>query len=242
MNESNNMDSGTYRLFYLIVLNLIPLWGVLFLKWDARLLILSYFLETIIAMLFHAVRLWYVNWRWGDLPQTRERSAQLATKGSANIAPNLLPLFMLAVFGLFCIVQLFILGGFAEKVFPGGIFRSLYQAATGELQWVLASFSLLQLWQFFMEVFNGQYAGVPTVELFFKPFRRIFVQQLTVILGGGFALMSGGTAFLVILVGINLISNLFFFFINNAKLKAAVTRHDPVAERHYEEMKKLMGD
>ena len=134
------------HLTLIIVFNLIPLYGVLILKWDARLLILTYFWETIIAVLFHAVRLWYVHLRWGSLPETKERSKLLAKEsGSTPMNPFFVPLFMLVLFGFFCFVQMIIMGGFAEKYFPGGALKTMVQAAKTDLAWVLVSFSLFQI-------------------------------------------------------------------------------------------------
>ncbi len=212
----------------------------MFMKWDAALLILAYFLETFIAMLFHAVRLWYVDFRWGDHPETRSKAAEMAkANGGSSIPAKILPIFMLVFFGFFCFVQLFVLGGFAQKAFPKGIFYSLYEAATGNLVWVLISFSFLQLSNFVKEVIREQYRFTPSEALLLQPFRRILVQQLTVILGGFFILFGGANAYVIILVLVNLAIDLFFFFINNAKLKALVTKNDPEAEKSYEELKKM---
>lgn len=228
-------------LAFLVVLNFIPIYGVLFLKWDALLLIFSYFWETIIAILFHALRLWYVHWRWGDLPTTKANAAILAkSNGSTTIPPRLLPIFMLSVFGLFCFVQLFVLGGFAEKILPDGVFTSMYQAAKGKLAWALLSFVMLQFVQLFTEIARSKYEGVPAEELFFQPFRRIFVQQLVVILGGLFVLFGGLRSYLILLALLNLAADLFFYFIESAKLRAFVTRQNPEAENQYNELKKMM--
>ncbi len=240
MNHTNQM-SRVLGLAYLIVLNFIPIYGVLFLKWDALLLIFSYFWETIIAISFHAVRLWYVHWRWGDLPATKAKATILIkNSGGTTIPPKLLPLFMLGVFGLFCFVQLFVLGGFAEKALLNGIFTSMFQAAKGKLAWVLLSFVMLQFVQLFTEIARGKYEGVPAEELFFQPFRRIFVQQLVVILGGFFILFGGLRSYLILLALLNLAADLFFYFIESARLKAFVTRQNPEAENQYDELKKMM--
>ena len=90
------------------------------------------------------------------------------------------------------------------------------------------------------EVITGKYAGVPVEQLFFQPFKRIFVQQLTVILGGFFILFGGTQPYLIILVLINLAADLFFFFIENAKLKAMMTHGDPEAEKKFDDMKRMM--
>lgn len=223
--------------------NAIPLFGVIFLHWEARLLILTYFWETIIAVLFHAVRLWYVHWRWGHLPQTMARAEKLEKEvGATTIAPAFLPLFMLAVFGLFCFVQLMVLGGFAEKSFPEGIFTSMYREAGGKLYWVLTSFVFLQVSTFFVEVIRGKHAGQPAQELFFQPFRRIFVQQLSVILGGFFILFGGTQQYVVLLVLINLAIDLFLLFIDHAKWKAVMTSDDPKAQEQWDELKKMLKD
>ena len=225
----------------IIVFNTIPLIGILFFHWDAALLILAYFIETIVALLFHAVRLWYVNYRWGNEPETKSRvvNQQLMNSGQ-GMSASWLPIFTLVFFGFFCFVQLMVLGGFANRAFPEGIFTSMYQAATGKLAWAVSSFIFLQLSRFFMEVIRGEYAFTPAKALFFQPFRRILVQQLTVILGGFFIIFGGTTPYVFILVLVNLFIDLFLLFIDNKKLKTLVTKSAPEAEKHYEELKKML--
>ncbi len=224
----------------IFIFNAVPAVGVIFLKWDAKRLILAFFLETIIALLFHAVRMWYVNMRWGNEPETQRQAAEMRKMNQhQDMPPTFLPLVMLAVFGVFCFVQLMILGGFAEKAFPEGIFTHLCKAATGELRWVVGTFVLLQVLSFTKEIVVGQYAFTPAEMLFFQPFRRILVQQLTVILGGFFILF-GTEYYVFVMVLVNLALDLFFYFINNAKLKMAVTNGNPEAEKSYEELKRMM--
>lgn len=225
----------------ILVFNAIPVFGVLVLGWSAKLLILAYFIETIIAILFHAVRLWYVNFRWGNEPETKRRAADIAMMNNGQGMPAvILPIFMLVFFGFFCFVQLMVLGGFAEKAFPEGIFTSMCQAATGELRWVVISFALLQLSRFFMETIRNEYAYTPSEALFFKPFRRILTQQLTVILGGFIILFAGANSYIFLLVLVTIAIDLFFFYINNEKLRRFMTKGDPKAEKSYEELKKMM--
>lgn len=229
------------QLAQILVFNSIPVIGVLYLGWSARLLILAYFIETIIAIVFHAVRLWYVNFRWGNEPETKSQAAILSRMNKGQGMPaSCLPIFMLVFFGFFCFVQLMVLGGFAEKAFPEGIFQSMYQAVRGELAWVVLSFILLQTTRFFMEVIRNEYAYTPSEALFFQPFRRIFTQQLTVILGGFIILFAGANSYIIILVLINIALDLFFYNINNEKLKAMMTKGDPEAEKSFEELKKMM--
>lgn len=240
MNESAK-QSRIVQLAQIIVFNAIPLVGVLFLGWSAKLLILAYFMETIIAIVFHAVRLWYVNFRWGSEPETKSRAAVLSRMNNGRgMSPSILPIFMLVFFGFFCFVQLSVLGGFAEKAFPEGIFTSMYLAAKGELSWVILSFIFLQTVRFFMEVIRSEYAFTPSEALFFQPFRRILTQQLTVILGGFVLLLAGSNSYIFILVLINVALDFFFFNINNKKLRAFVTKGNPEAEKNYEELKRMM--
>ncbi len=243
MTEPNANHTRSFRLANLLVMNLIPLYGVFFLGWDAKLLILSYFLETLILISFHSVRLWYVHGRWGNTPEVQEKRQKFQpTAGGSSLPPNILPLFLLVFCGIFIFVQTLILGGFAERAFPEGIFTAMYRAAKGELAWVLGGFAVMQLFVFTHEIISGKYAGMPAEELFFQPIRRIFVQQFTVILGGFVVMFGGGTAYLFVLVLVNIAADLFGFFIDNAKLKAALVQGDPEREKQYEEMKKVLGD
>ncbi len=238
--DSDRISRGI-QFSQIILFNLIPAVGVLYLGWSARLLILAYFIETIIAILFHAVRLWYVNYRWGDEPETKSRALELARMNSGNQMPaSILPFFMMAVFGFFCFVQLMVLGGFASKAFPEGIFTSMYRAATGELAWVVMTFLFLQLTRFFLEVIRGEYQNTPSESLFFQPFRRILVQQLTVILGGFVILLGGTNSYVFVLVLVTLLIDLFFFFLHNQRFRTTFTKNDPEAERQFDELKRMM--
>jgi hypothetical protein len=63
-----------------------------------------------------------------------------------------------------------------------------------------------------------------------------------VILGGFVVVLGGGTAYLVVLVLVNIAVDLFALFIDNAKLKAAMVQGDPEREKQYEEMRKAMKE
>jgi hypothetical protein len=225
----------------LVVLHLIPLYGVIFLHWDTRLLICTYFIETVLIVIFHAIRLQIVQYRYGHLAETAAKSKKLAeSHGSTTMPSQFIPIFSLIVFGFFCFVQILIMGGFASEAFRPHVFAAMYQAARGPLFWVLISFAVLQLQQLIAELISEKYAGTPVEELFFKPFRRIFVQQLTVILGGFFMLFGAHQWYLILLVLINLAVDLFAFFIENKRLRSALTHNDAKAEAQYDELKKMM--
>jgi hypothetical protein len=243
MPDNTAKAAKLFRLSNIILVNLIPLYGVIFLGWDAHELILAYFLETIIIVLFHAVRLWYVHWRWGDLPETEaQRMKYKPQNGATQMPGSWMPIFILLFCGIFIFVQSMILGGFAEKAFPDGIFTAMYRAAFGNLAWVLVSFTMMQLVIFIREIITNKYAGMPAEEIVLQPFRRILVQQLTVILGGFVVMFGGGIAYLFIMVLVNIAADLFGFFIDNARLKLAMTQGDPEKEKSFEELKKIMKD
>ncbi|MCC6724348.1 MAG: hypothetical protein IT258_07535 [Saprospiraceae bacterium] len=236
-------NARAFRIANIIFMNLIPLFGVLFMHWDARELILAYFLETIIVVLFHAVRLWYVHKRWGHLPETEaQRLKYKPTDGATQMTGGFMPIFLLLFCGIFIFVQSMILGGFAEKSFPDGIFQAMYLAATGNLAWVLISFAMMQLIVLVREVITSKYKGQPAEELLFQPFKRILVQQLTVILGGFVILFGGGLAYLFVMIAVNIAIDVFGFFIDNAKLQLAMTHGDPEKEKQYEELKRIMKE
>ncbi len=243
MTDISAKTSHIFRLMNLVLMNLIPVFGVLFFGWDARDLILAYFIETIIVVLFHAVRLWYVHKRFGHLPETEAKRSQYTPKdGGTQMPGNILPIFILLFCGIFIFVQSMILGGFAEKSFPNGIFRAMYDAAVGNLAWVLISFSLWQMVVFVREIISNKYYGTPAEEIVLQPFKRILVQQLTVILGGFVILFGGGMAYLFVMILVNLAVDLFGYFIDNAKLKLAMTQGDPEKEKGYEELKRIMKE
>ncbi len=243
MPETSAKAAKVFRLANIIVMNLIPLYGVLFLGWNAHELILAYFLETIIVVLFHAVRLWYVHFRWGSLPKTEAlRLKYKPEDGGTQMPASWLPIFLLVFCGIFIFVQSMILGGFAEKAFPDGIITAMYRAAMGNLTWVLVSFSMMQVIVFVREVMTNKYAGIPAEEIVLQPLRRIFVQQLTVILGGFVVLFGGGIAYLGVMILVNIAADLFGLFIDNANLKLAMTKGDPEKEKSFEELKKIMRE
>lgn len=239
--SSTNNRSRQMTLAYLVLLNLIPLYGVFGMGWDAKLLLLAYFMETIIAVLFHAIRLWYLHWRWGKLPESLENAKTLAAAtGATTIEPSFLPLLMLAVYGMFWSVQLMVLGGFAEKTFPEGIFTSLWYYSQHELAWVTIGCTAIQFMRLVREVFTNQYRAVPIEQLFFQPFRRILIQQLVVILGGFFLVFGALRPYLFLLVALNLAVDLFAFYIENTKLRVFATGNDPVKEKQFDEMKRML--
>jgi hypothetical protein len=159
-------DAARTRFFLTLLMNMVPLAGVMFWGWSAFELIFLYWLEnvvigfrTLIAMLLTGRRHGYV--------------AAIATS-----------MFFTVHYGLFCFVH----GMFVISIF-GGANGANPEGATPFTAAIGIGFIAILAWQFALlalHVASKDDATAP--ELMFSPYPRIIVLHIT-ILGGGFLLM-----------------------------------------------------
>ena len=194
----------------LIAANLIPLWGVWFRGWDAKMIFVVYCLESVIVGLYNLLQMWLV---------TLVKKKDVCKKnGTSNMLSGyFFMLFFLFHYGVFIFVQLKIflsvlsLKGLTDNVFMFLFHLPLYlpNYALWVLLYFTVTYGLVILKDF---VFTGVYKTIEMSTLFFAPYGRIFVQQFVVIIGS-FVLMFNKEGKIFILVFI--VCKIFFELLIN---------------------------
>ena len=124
-------------------------------------------------------------------------------------------LFFLLHYGMFVAIQtgLFVQVSGIGKKFHTGFFDFFihWPQYIGKDAWyMLAGFAISYgfnlVWNFLQ---TGQYKTISMMQLMFQPYGRIFIQQVTVILGSMFLSFGAGKIFILIFAGIKIFFEVF---------------------------------
>ncbi len=190
--------------FLLIIVNLIPLYGVWFEGWNASQVFLVYCLETVIIGLFNIVKMACVTLfvRSKDVWQNGESRTQQSGW--------LFIFFFIVHYGFFVFVQTQIFFGVSGLVKADSLWGKYAEipavlGSEGKLLLLIfiTYYTLQTLYDFFL---SGEYKTISMGRLMFQPYGRIVVQQFVVILGSMFLSFDAGKIFILILV----IAKIFF--------------------------------
>lgn len=184
--------------WFLIVANLLPIYGVWFQGWNAKEVFLVYCLETVIIGIFTLVKL-------GIATAVRKRD-WWENNGSKTMMSGLFfMLFFLLHYGLFVGVQttiFFNVVSIQKSGGPSNILQFLLHPGKylGSEGWLLLSafvfgYGYENLVGF---ILNNEYRVKSFGRIMFEPYMRIFVQQFTVILGGFFLGFGADKVFIVV--------------------------------------------
>ena len=197
----------------LLVANLLPVVGVWFLNWSAKEVFLVYCLETIIIGGFTLIKL-FITGISGKSTDTWE------TQGGSKMKQPFwfFMLFFLVHYGMFVAIQMGIFFGasgigdengitffnFFSKwpeliTYDGGIMLSVFIVSYG--------FRMINDY-----VLSGEYKTAPLGYIMFQPYGRIFVQQITVILGSMLLQFGAGKIFILVFAFIKIFFEVFVDF------------------------------
>lgn len=187
---------------YLILVNLVPLYGVWFLGWDANRIFLFYCLETILIGIFNVFKMLTII-KWGQ--KTESKSGE-----KLNLFFRyFMVVFFIFHYGFFVLVQTQIFFAMSN-ILDGGTFGTSYRevwyslGAEGHLLLgIFASYYLLDFLTNFIN--NGKYKTAVLSEKMFSPYVRIFVQQFVVIAGGIFLMFKAHSLFILVFIVIKII-------------------------------------
>jgi hypothetical protein len=239
--RENPLNPGREALPYwikIVLMNAVPLIGVLFYGWDARLIVIVYILETIVVGLAHVLRMVLVHRLYGKKPTTLARLAEIrAGHGpEGGISGGVLIPFFAVHYFFFIFVQGFVYSGFThEKTVQ--ILHDFNAAIQGEARWALIAFGIFQILHIGEELATGIHRHTPIDDLFFKPYKRIFVQQLVVIIGAFFISMGFkqlGPVIVLVVVKTGL--DLLLAYIGNIRLRSWATGGDAEREKSWDDM------
>ncbi len=194
--------------FLLILVNLIPLYGVWFEGWDAKEIFIVYCLETVIIGIINVVKMACITIfvRKKDVWESNGNTMQ---SGWFFI------FFFIIHYGFFVFVQTQIFFGVSRMIPDGSMIMNYAKIPEllghdGKLLLLIfiAYYTVQNIFGFFS---SGAYKTVSLGRQMFEPYMRIFVQQFVVILGSMFLTFGSGKIFILIFV----ISKIFFeLFVN----------------------------
>ena len=196
--------------FTLILVNLVPLYGVWFEGWDARQVFLVYCLETIIIGLFNVLKMTAVTILVKPKDEWQNAGSTTMQSGWFFI------LFFIVHYGIFVFVQTQIFFAVSGLVKDNSIFGKYAQipALLGRdgslLLLIFIAYYLMQtVYEFFI---RGRYKTISMGRLMFEPYGRIIIQQFVVIIGSMFLTFNAGKIFILIMVIVKIFFEIFFNF------------------------------
>ncbi len=183
------------RSISIILWNLTPLAGVVFLGWEPASVFICYALETIVIGIFNAIKLLVVHYYGLPTP-----SSDKGVKGLMII-----PFFLVHYF-LFVFVQLslfFPLLNAQTSIGISAIYQNITLFMTVKSTNIALSIFTINCGLQFVSGFimNGAYTKRTMGEQMFEPYPRIFVQQFVVILGAFiFHIIGSGWTILIVFI------------------------------------------
>lgn len=181
----------------LIIANLLPVYGVWFQHWSPKEVFLVYCFETIIIGFFTLLKLLITG--------LIKRKDNWQNQGSTTKQPFwFFMLFFVAHYGLFVAVQMEIFFGVSGLGDEYGIgffnfFSKWPSLLTKEAYIMLGVF--ITSYGFRMTndyILSGEYRTASLGYLMFQPYGRIFIQQVTVIIGSMFLSFGAGKIFILV--------------------------------------------
>ena len=197
---------------FLILANLLPLYGVWFEGWDPKQMFLVYCLETIIIGGYNVIKMFIVT-----LEKKKDVWENLGG-GKSLVTGWFFILFFIVHYGFFVFIQTAIFAGvsglsadgaFSPFTFLSRIFSYLNIDAKSVLYIFIAMYGFRMLFDF---ILSGKYRQASLGLLMFQPYVRIFIQQFVVILGSMFLAFGAGKIFMLIFVCIKLYAEVFINF------------------------------
>jgi len=195
---------------FLILVNLVPLYGVWFGGWDAGRVFLVYCLETVIIGVINVLKMATVTLFVKRRELWNNNGIQSSQSGWFFI------LFFIMHYGFFVFVQtqlFFAVSGIGENASIFGKYKAIPQLLGNEGKLLLlifiAYYTLQTAFSFFQ---SGEYKSISLTRLMFQPYMRIVVQQLVVILGSIFLGFGAGKIFILVMVMVKIFFELYINF------------------------------
>lgn len=181
---------------FLIIANLVPVYGVWFEGWSAVEAFIVYALETMIIGIITIMKMLVATFFRGKDTWYNEGSSQ-------QVSGLFFIFFFIVHFGLFALVQTTIFSQAADITAPGKgmmhFFFHWYEYINKDIGIMLIALGIGHLAKNFIPfIITGQYKTVSMMLLMFQPYGRIFIQQFTVILGSMFLSFGFGKGFILV--------------------------------------------
>jgi Family of unknown function (DUF6498) len=198
--------------YSLIIANLVPVVGVWGWGWSPKEVFLVYCLETIIVGIFTLVKM-------GIVTAIRKRDTWYVNESTSQQPGILFMLFFIMHYGLFVMVQMgifFGVSGMMDKESHVNAFNFFYkwpQLISADPLIMLGTFVLFYTYRLIVDfIQTRQYRTISMTRLMLQPYGRIFIQQLTVIIGSMFLVFGAGKIFILIFALVKIYCELYFTF------------------------------
>lgn len=198
--------------WFLILANLLPLFGVWFEGWDPKQMFLVYCLETIIIGGYNIIKMIIVT-------MDRKKDVWQNSGGDKSLVRGwFFILFFIVHYGFFVFIQTAIFAGVAGistggSLGPLSFLTSIFSYLNIDSKTVLYVFIAMYGFRMMFDfILNRKYRQTSLGVLMFQPYLRIFIQQFVVILGSMFLAFGVGKIFMLIFVCIKLYAEVFINF------------------------------
>lgn len=193
--------------YLLIVINLIPLYGVWFLGWDAKHVFIVYAMETVIIGIINIIKMAVVTLFVKNSHQWQRGDKKSMQSGWFFI------LFFILHYSFFVFVQtqlFFNTSDFGSNNSFLFNYAKIPSMLGNDGKLVLLIFIVYYSVQSFFQFFsNNNYKNISMMRLMFEPYIRIFTQQIIVILGGMCLTFGAGKIFILVFVVVKIYMELF---------------------------------
>jgi len=196
----------------LLIANLLPVVGVWFFNWSAQEVFLVYCLETIIIGIFALLKMLITG--------LIKKNDEWQTTGGATIKQPFwfFMFFFLIHYGFFVAIQMgifFSVSGIGDQnnITISNFFSKWPSLLTNDAYIMLGVFIVSYGFRFISDfILSGDYKTSSLGYLMFQPYGRIFVQQVTVILGSMLLSFGAGKIFILVFAIIKIFFEVFIDF------------------------------
>jgi len=205
---------------FLIVVNLLPVVGVWFWGWSPVAVFIVYCFETIIIGFFNLVKM-------GIVTAIKKTDIWYNQGSQSRVSGFMFMLFFLVHYGMFVAIQMglfFAVSGIGDQ-YHLSFFNFFYkwpQLINEDALIMLAAFVVGYGYKMLQEfILSGEYKTISLSILMFQPYMRIFIQQITVILGSIFLAFGAGKVFILIFALVKIVFEVYLNFEGILKKAAA---------------------
>ncbi|MFN3403498.1 MAG: DUF6498-containing protein [Cytophagaceae bacterium] len=175
-------DRQFTSVWVLILMNLVPVYGIMFSGWKAFDVVIIYVLETVIIGLFNIIKM-----SFGTVMTSGEKDA--GSKMMVHLLKLfLIPFFIFHYFFFIAIQSLFVFTFLGDQSTVDFLeipvtFRNLINSNTELFAAILSIFGSHSFSFLANYIGNKEYAKVGVVTMMIQPYIRIFIQQFVVVFG-----------------------------------------------------------
>lgn len=194
----------------LIVANLVPLAGVIWLGWNVSWIMVFYWSENLVVGFFNVIKMRRAQGPVGNPSMTLNGRPVTVDSRRALI------IFFIIHYGGFTLGH----GVFVFVLFGAGLRGSFTQFLMGLLI-LLVSHGISYRRNF---IGQGEYLKVSFATLFWRPYGRVIVMHITILLGGAWAQARGSPVYaLLVLIGLKTLIDLIAHWIEHRKFQKSVS-------------------